>query len=115
MEIHPLGDWRFILEIRCRSTPIHVPTPVGLLKIHCWHSQSFCESFMTQLSRYIDVSTDVPLEMGDIGVGGRKIGFMYGQTTGGCGIWYVQDVLPLATLIPALLSSLHFTYFLTSP
>ena len=37
----------------------------------------FCESFMTQLSRYIDASTDVPA--GDIGVGGREIGFMYGQ------------------------------------
>lgn len=32
---------------------------------------------MTQLSRYIDASTDVPA--GDIGVGGREIGFMYGQ------------------------------------
>jgi glutamate dehydrogenase (NADP+) len=37
----------------------------------------FCESFMTQLCRYIDASTDVPA--GDIGVGGREIGFMYGQ------------------------------------
>jgi hypothetical protein len=32
---------------------------------------------MTQLCRYIDASTDVPA--GDIGVGGREIGFMYGQ------------------------------------
>mmetsp|Transcript_19948 Transcript_19948/g.41705 ORF Transcript_19948/g.41705 Transcript_19948/m.41705 type:complete len:453 (-) Transcript_19948:159-1517(-) len=37
----------------------------------------FCQSFMTQLCRYIDASTDVPA--GDIGVGGREIGFMYGQ------------------------------------
>ena len=37
----------------------------------------FCESFMTQLCRYIDASTDVPA--GDIGVGAREIGFMYGQ------------------------------------
>jgi glutamate dehydrogenase (NADP+) len=37
----------------------------------------FCESFMTQLCRYVDASTDVPA--GDIGVGGREIGFMYGQ------------------------------------
>ncbi|KAL7541565.1 hypothetical protein ACHAXR_012803 [Thalassiosira sp. AJA248-18] len=37
----------------------------------------FCESFMTQLCRYIDAATDVPA--GDIGVGGREIGFMYGQ------------------------------------
>lgn len=37
----------------------------------------FCESFMTQLCRYIDASTDVPA--GDIGVGGREIGYMYGQ------------------------------------
>jgi len=37
----------------------------------------FCESFMTNLCRYIDASTDVPA--GDIGVGGREIGYMYGQ------------------------------------
>eukprot|EP00579_Thalassiosira_antarctica_P007010 CAMPEP_0201882260 /NCGR_PEP_ID=MMETSP0902-20130614/13568_1 /ASSEMBLY_ACC=CAM_ASM_000551 /TAXON_ID=420261 /ORGANISM="Thalassiosira antarctica, Strain CCMP982" /LENGTH=460 /DNA_ID=CAMNT_0048410707 /DNA_START=201 /DNA_END=1580 /DNA_ORIENTATION=- len=37
----------------------------------------FCESFMTQLCRYIGPSTDVPA--GDIGVGGREIGFMNGQ------------------------------------
>lgn len=37
----------------------------------------FCESFMTQLCNYIDAGTDVPA--GDIGVGGREIGFMYGQ------------------------------------
>jgi len=37
----------------------------------------FCESFMTQLNRYIGASTDVPA--GDIGVGGREIGFMTGQ------------------------------------
>jgi len=36
----------------------------------------FCESFMTELFRYIDASTDVPA--GDIGVGGREIGYMYG-------------------------------------
>mmetsp|Transcript_9409 Transcript_9409/g.13748 ORF Transcript_9409/g.13748 Transcript_9409/m.13748 type:complete len:481 (+) Transcript_9409:809-2251(+) len=37
----------------------------------------FCESFMTELSRYLHPSTDVPA--GDIGVGGREIGYMYGQ------------------------------------
>jgi len=37
----------------------------------------FCESFMTQLNRYIGSSTDIPA--GDIGVGGREIGYMYGQ------------------------------------
>lgn len=37
----------------------------------------FCQSFMTELSRHIDADTDVPA--GDIGVGGREIGFMYGQ------------------------------------
>jgi glutamate dehydrogenase (NADP+) len=36
----------------------------------------FCESFMTELHRYLHPSTDVPA--GDIGVGGREIGFMYG-------------------------------------
>eukprot|EP00555_Chaetoceros_dichaeta_P002074 CAMPEP_0198248922 /NCGR_PEP_ID=MMETSP1447-20131203/570_1 /TAXON_ID=420782 /ORGANISM="Chaetoceros dichaeta, Strain CCMP1751" /LENGTH=528 /DNA_ID=CAMNT_0043933421 /DNA_START=53 /DNA_END=1639 /DNA_ORIENTATION=- len=39
--------------------------------------QSFCESFMTELHRHIHPSTDVPA--GDIGVGGREIGFMLGQ------------------------------------
>jgi len=37
----------------------------------------FCESFMTELARHIHPSTDVPA--GDIGVGGREIGYMYGQ------------------------------------
>jgi glutamate dehydrogenase (NADP+) len=37
----------------------------------------FCQSFMTELSKYIGDDTDVPA--GDIGVGGREIGFMYGQ------------------------------------
>ena len=37
----------------------------------------FCQSFMTELSRHIGLRTDVPA--GDIGVGGREIGFMFGQ------------------------------------
>jgi glutamate dehydrogenase/leucine dehydrogenase len=37
----------------------------------------FCQSFMTELQRYIGPDTDVPA--GDIGVGGREIGFMFGQ------------------------------------
>ena len=37
----------------------------------------FCQSFMTELQRHIGPDTDVPA--GDIGVGGREIGFMYGQ------------------------------------
>jgi glutamate dehydrogenase (NADP+) len=37
----------------------------------------FCQSFMTELSRHIGDNTDVPA--GDIGVGGREIGYMYGQ------------------------------------
>jgi len=37
----------------------------------------FCQSFMTELSRHIGPDTDVPA--GDIGVGGREIGFMFGQ------------------------------------
>src|ERR1700691_239295 len=36
-----------------------------------------CKSFMTELSRHIGPNTDVPA--GDIGVGGREIGFMFGQ------------------------------------
>ena len=38
---------------------------------------AFCQSFMTELSRHIGPDTDVPA--GDIGVGGREIGYMYGQ------------------------------------
>jgi len=37
----------------------------------------FCQSFMSELFRHIGPDTDVPA--GDIGVGGREIGFMYGQ------------------------------------
>lgn len=38
---------------------------------------SFCKSFMTELSRYIGADVDVPA--GDIGVGAREIGYMFGQ------------------------------------
>src|SRR5665647_128930 len=38
---------------------------------------SFCQSFMTELCRHIGPNTDVPA--GDIGVGGREIGYMFGQ------------------------------------
>ncbi|MCD7764439.1 MAG: NADP-specific glutamate dehydrogenase [Lachnospiraceae bacterium] len=38
---------------------------------------AFCQSFMTELSKYIGADQDVPA--GDIGVGGREIGYMYGQ------------------------------------
>ena len=37
----------------------------------------FCQSFMTELSKHIAADTDVPA--GDIGVGGREIGYLYGQ------------------------------------
>jgi glutamate dehydrogenase (NADP+) len=37
----------------------------------------FCQSFMTELSKHIGADTDIPA--GDIGVGGREIGYMYGQ------------------------------------
>ena len=38
---------------------------------------AFCQSFMTELQRHIGADTDVPA--GDIGVGGREIGFLFGQ------------------------------------
>ncbi len=38
---------------------------------------AFCQSFMTELSKYIGADVDVPA--GDIGVGAREIGFLYGQ------------------------------------
>lgn len=37
----------------------------------------FCQSFMTELCKYIGADTDVPA--GDIGVGGREIGYLFGQ------------------------------------
>src|SRR3546814_20444525 len=37
----------------------------------------FCQSFMTELYRHLGAYTDVPA--GDIGVGGREIGYMFGQ------------------------------------
>jgi glutamate dehydrogenase/leucine dehydrogenase len=37
----------------------------------------FCQSFMTELQRHIGPDTDVPA--GDIGVGGREIGYLFGQ------------------------------------
>src|SRR5207247_8535639 len=37
----------------------------------------FCQSFMTELQRHIGQFTDVPA--GDIGVGGREIGYLFGQ------------------------------------
>ena len=38
---------------------------------------AFCKAFMTELSRYVGADTDVPA--GDIGVGGREIGYLFGQ------------------------------------
>ena len=38
---------------------------------------AFCQSFMSELHKYIGADTDVPA--GDIGVGGREIGYLYGQ------------------------------------
>ena len=45
----------------------------------------FCQSFMTELSKHIGADTDVPA--GDIGVGGREIGFLYGQYKRICNEW----------------------------
>lgn len=42
-----------------------------------WEIMNFCQAFMTELSKHIGDKTDVPA--GDIGVGGREIGFMFGQ------------------------------------
>ena len=43
----------------------------------------FCQSFMTELCKYIGADTDVPA--GDIGTGGREIGYMFGQYKNICG------------------------------
>lgn len=45
----------------------------------------FCQSFITGLSKYIGADTDVPA--GDIGVGGREIGYMFGQYRRICGAY----------------------------
>lgn len=45
----------------------------------------FCQSFMTALYRYIGPDVDVPA--GDIGVGGREIGYLYGQYRRLKGVW----------------------------
>lgn len=42
-----------------------------------WEIMNFCQAFMTELSRHIGDKTDVPA--GDIGVGEREIGFLFGQ------------------------------------
>ena len=46
---------------------------------------AFCQSFMTELCKHIGADTDVPA--GDIGVGGREIGYMYGQYKRIKGCW----------------------------
>ncbi len=46
---------------------------------------AFCQSFMTELCKYIGADTDVPA--GDIGVGGREIGYMFGQYKRICGLY----------------------------
>ena len=46
---------------------------------------SFCQSFMTELYRHIGQFTDVPA--GDIGVGGREIGYLFGQYKRICGAY----------------------------
>ena len=46
---------------------------------------AFCQSFLTELSKYIGADMDVPA--GDIGVGGREIGFLYGQYKRNTGLY----------------------------
>ena len=46
----------------------------------------FCQSFMTELQRHIDADTDVPA--GDIGVGAREIGYMFGQYRRIKNVWH---------------------------
>ena len=66
----------------------------------------FCQSFMTELQRHIGQDTDVPA--GDIGVGGREIGYLFGQykrlrdeftgtLTGKCQAWGGSLLRPEAT------------------
>ena len=50
----------------------HPTVDLGVLKV-----MRFCQAFMTELYRHIGADTDVPA--GDIGVGGREIGYLFGQ------------------------------------
>ena len=58
-----------------KISPTHsaISSPTGKSEAEV---RRFCQSFMTELYRYLHPSTDVPA--GDIGVGGREIGYMYG-------------------------------------
>ena len=56
---------------------------------------AFCQSFMTELYRHIGADTDVPA--GDIGVGGREIGYLYGQYKRIRGLY--EKALPTAALL----------------
>ena len=55
-----------------RAAPTSTPRASPTLRV-----MRFCQSFMTELCKHIGQFTDVPA--GDIGVGGREIGFMFGQ------------------------------------
>ena len=47
--------------------------------------RKFCQAFMRELSKHIGADTDIPA--GDIGVGGREIGYMFGAYKGATGKW----------------------------
>ena len=63
---------------------------------------AFCQSFMTELYRHIGKDTDVPA--GDIGVGGREIGYLYGQYKRITGLYeeFLQERV--------LLTAVHLSY-----
>lgn len=77
----------------------------------------FCQAFMSELWKYIGPDTDVPA--GDVGVGGREIGFMYGMykklsreyntgvLTGKGGMWGGSRIRPEATGFGALYFTQH--------
>lgn len=52
-------------------------TEIPLAREFCGQVMKFCQSFMMELNRHIGKDTDVPA--GDIGVGGREIGYLFGQ------------------------------------
>ena len=56
----------------------HPSVNLGIIKFLGFEQiMAFCQSFMTELCKHIGADTDVPA--GDIGVGGREIGYMFGQ------------------------------------
>ncbi len=63
--------------ISCDNSADVAHGPLGQNRLRRMQVMRFCQAFMTELSRHIGENTDVPA--GDINVGGREVGFLFGQ------------------------------------